>query len=157
MGETKSEVSSPSSMSSVHLVLVRHGEAQHLLTRRGEKQIETLAGALLRRRLNAVLIRHSDLPRTKQSAEILSRLLGIPAGEDIGLRAEASPDDLALEMDLAEEDTILVSHQPLIEALLTLLIDEDGLERVDAVGTADAVILRRNGAGWSLVDVLRGA
>ncbi len=78
----------------MNLILIRHGETKegkqgillgHLpgtLTAKGKKEIEIISNKIKEKKLSPGIIISSDLKRAKQSAEILSKSLGIKVKYD---------------------------------------------------------------------------
>ncbi len=70
------------------LLLVRHGESEHnarindnedsLLTKRGERQAEYLGKSLKKQKIDINYIYSSNLKRSKQTAEIISKIINVP-------------------------------------------------------------------------------
>lgn len=135
------------------LILVRHGHIsnenpERPLSPTGVQQIERLAQWVREHAVTPKEIRHSATARTRQTAEILGRVLSPPSGvnevEGIG------PDDAA--ETLAEKltdsnDVMFVSHQPFIARLSEILLERNGIQ----LATAGILVLQKTARGWSVL------
>ncbi|MEW6722590.1 MAG: phosphohistidine phosphatase SixA [Candidatus Micrarchaeota archaeon] len=109
--------------------LVQHGEAEpeekdpeRPLSARGRKEVAKVAALLSKSGVRPAEILHSPKLRAKQTAEILSSALGVPASEFQDIRPN---DDPSIAKDLISArgaDLMLVGHLPNLSRLASLLI-----------------------------------
>ncbi len=76
------------------ILLVRHGESEHNarmtddedspLTKRGKRQAEYLGKSLKKQKIDIKYIYCSNLKRSKQTAEIISKIINVPIKENFG-------------------------------------------------------------------------
>ncbi len=139
-------------------VLVRHGTAApgpddraRPLTPAGRAEVEGTARALQAHGVRVAEIRHSDLLRARETAEILGARFAPPRGvhATTGLLPEDDPDVAAAELALATAPLILVGHLPHLARLTAVLAGDAVLEGIP-FNPATAVGLRREPDGWTL-------
>lgn len=139
----------------LRLVLLRHGDAERIaerdelrrLTARGREQAAATGRQLLSALPGSVLrIVSSPYLRARETAEIIATTLQAGAGE-VQVLAGITPDDnparalQAIKAGCSPASTlVVVTHMPLIGALLDLLIDGDTRQE-RSVGTAAGVLL----------------
>lgn len=112
--------------------VLRHGEAeaharsddQRQLTDHGRKQVLKSAGHLLGQPLQAILA--SPYVRAQQTAALVHQALGF--GEPVvtvpWLTPDSDPDEVIARLNTLEaQEVLLVSHQPLVGQLVSLLTD----------------------------------
>lgn len=115
------------------LYLARHGQAARSapetpssLTALGKTQTELIARALVKRNLGIEQIWHSPKTRASQTAEIYQSALKINPAHFISketLSIDGDVDLLYQEiLDTKVKNLLLVSHQPLLEELSSLLV-----------------------------------
>ena len=115
------------------VLLIHHAEAvgpdidpQRPLSRRGRTQAEWVAAHIKKSGVPIDVVWHSGKLRARQTAEAL--LLGCNPLADFrmvrGLRPEDSPDSIQGALAGEGESVALVSHMPLLPALLELLTRE---------------------------------
>jgi len=113
----------------VKVWVLRHGEAEpqtrsdaeRALTAHGRKQVLHSAAHLIGQPLSAIYA--SPYVRAQQTAQLVREVLGFEA-EIITvpwLTPNTHPRDVSLRLDAAGQDLLLVSHQPLVSNLLSLL------------------------------------
>lgn len=114
----------------MNLWILRHGQAQNRaatdaqreLTERGREEIRESAAHLIGQPLEAILA--SPYLRTRQSAALVREVLGFQP-EVITmpwLTPDSEPDEVIEQLDeLPWEHLLLVSHQPLVGALVGFL------------------------------------
>lgn len=114
------------------LFIMRHGQASYQansdrerpLTEMGIYQTQALLQANLEKFSDVKVIWSSDLTRAKQTARIASEILNTEAIE----KSFLSPDDevryVLSQLESLDEDTclLIVSHQPLVGELVSLLL-----------------------------------
>ena len=113
------------------LYLVQHGDAvanevdpDRPLSRKGNVDIERLAGYLSQQDFAPARILHSGKTRARQTAEILAaRLIPATAVEAIeGLAPKDPVEPWTEQIDGWQEDTMLVGHQPFMGRLVSMLL-----------------------------------
>jgi phosphohistidine phosphatase len=142
--------------------LVRHGTAAggaddraRPLTPAGRADVEATARALRAHGAQVAEIRHSDLVRARETAEILARVLAPSRGvrATTGLAPEDDPDVARTELELATESLMLVGHLPHLARLAAALVGAAAMEPVQFIA-GTAVGFRRGPGGWELERVL---
>jgi phosphohistidine phosphatase len=142
----------------VRCVLVRHGTAApgsddraRPLTPAGRAEVEGTARALKAHGVRVAEIRHSNLLRARETADILSASFAPPQGvhATAGLAPEDDPDVAAAELQLATAPVMLVGHLPHLARLTAALVGDAATEHV-RFAPATAVALRRHPEGWAL-------
>lgn len=143
----------------MNFYLVRHGEAKsesedprRPLSDRGREEVERVARAASKRKLEVVQILHSDKVRAKETAEVLARYLSPPDGmcEIKGLGPQDDPLIAKAELEAAQGPLMLVGHLPHLSLLTQLLVagSPDG-KKVD-FPAAVIVCLSQNRRGWEI-------
>lgn len=112
--------------------ILRHGQAEPMadsdperaLTEHGRCEANAIAHLLKDELLDSILA--SPYRRAQQTAELVSRRLAHPRG--VATAAWLTPDDdprLVLDFlaERTERNLLLVSHQPLVGQLISLLVD----------------------------------
>jgi phosphohistidine phosphatase len=141
---------------------VRHGTAApgpddrvRPLTPAGRAEVEGTARALQAHGVRVSEIRHSDLRRARETAEILGASFAPPRGvhPTLGLLPEDDPDVAAAELALATAPLMLVGHLPHLARLTAVLAGNGVLEGIPFT-PATAVGLRREPDGWMLELVI---
>jgi phosphohistidine phosphatase len=146
----------------VDLYLVQHGEAKpeqedpaRPLTERGRGEVERVAAAAARARMEVVEILHSGKLRARQTAELLAAALS-PAR---GVRATAGlapMDDPRIAQQAVGEmiqRAMLVGHLPHLSRLASLLVVEDAAREIVVFRTGAIVCLGGDGR-WRLKWIL---
>ncbi len=133
------------------LVIVRHGQAnpgadhdaERTLTPAGEKEAllagEWLAGVISAGRLNEPQLLSSPYRRAMQTAEFINRSLDVQMQLASWLTPDTPPLTVADQIINASSDLILVSHQPLVGRIDSLMVDGQDLGQMWA--TAECHIL----------------
>ena len=143
------------------LYLVRHAEAKReeddparYLTKKGHRDIESVAHHMKRLHVQVRQIFHSDMTRAQSTAEVLARYLQPPAGvsEASGLAPLDDPEIWASRIAKMDEDILLVGHLPHLGRLATLLMSGDKERSVINFQMGGVVRLRRMEAGQWAVD-----
>lgn len=138
--------------------LVRHGKAedgpvdtQRRLADRGRKAVRKLAERLESAGVHVDRIEHSGLVRARETAEILQESLGGEILEVSGLRPEDDVEPVANRLDdMAEDDVMLVGHNPFMEELASYLLVDDADTGLLHFRTGAVACLSHDGSGWVL-------
>ena len=128
------------------LVIVRHGQAnpgadhdaERTLTATGEQEAR-LAGEWLAGRLHAPRIYSSPYRRAFQTAGLIATELQTEVQTMPWLTPDIAPNLVADQIINANSDLILVSHQPLVGRIESLMVDAQDLGQMWA--TAECRIL----------------
>lgn len=115
----------------MRLWLLRHGQAEaqarsdaeRALTAHGREEVRQVAVQLQGRRLGAILA--SPYVRAQQSAALVREALGFTDGIHTvpWLTPDSDPREVLKQLDrYAQDELLLVTHQPLVGALAGLLI-----------------------------------
>ena len=146
------------------LFLVQHGAAvpeqedpERPLSAQGAEDIERLAGLLAHLAVSVARVLHSGKTRAEQTAAKLATAV-LERGEPeatTGLKPKDDPALLAERLAGLSEDWLLVSHQPLLGRLTSLLVsgDREGPLVVFQPGTLLALEPEADG-GWQIALVL---
>jgi phosphohistidine phosphatase len=143
------------------LSLVRHAEAKReeddparYLTKKGRRDIESMAHHMKRLHVQVRQIFHSDMTRAQSTAEVLARYLQPPSGvsEASGLAPLDDPEIWASRIAKMDEDILLVGHLPHLGRLATLLMGGDKERSVINFQMGGVVRLRRMEVGQWAVD-----
>ncbi|MCS3467241.1 phosphohistidine phosphatase [Pseudomonas sp. JUb42] len=124
--------------------VLRHGEAQanarsdaeRELTEHGRSQVIGSAAHLLGKPLDRIIA--SPYVRAQQTAELVRQALGFsdPISTVPWLTPESDPKKVLQQLDLyADEQILLVSHQPLVGVLIGLLV-HGSFQHAQPMGTA---------------------
>ncbi len=142
-------------LDAVLLILMRHAEAgeaderrwpddrQRPLTAAGRREHAAVAEALCRMGVRFDRLLTSPLARARETAEITARAYGgAPAPEATELLGDrAEPVSTLAGLAALETGAVLaVGHEPTLSRLAALLIDRDGLARVEMAKSGVAVI-----------------
>ena len=111
--------------------ILRHGEAQgqarsdaeRELTAHGREEVLQSAAHLMGKPLTRIIV--SPYVRTRQTAELVRQALGFTGQIAVApwLTPESDPDQVLTHLSsYADEDVLLVSHQPLVGALIGLAV-----------------------------------
>jgi phosphohistidine phosphatase len=112
------------------LFIVRHGEAgpaandaARMLTDRGRAEVAGIAARLSQRGAFVRQIRHSDLERARETAEIIGAVLAPPAGvvATTGIHPDDPVEPVALSLFGERESLMLVGHLPFVARLVAQL------------------------------------
>lgn len=147
------------------LYLARHGQAaptepdaDRALTGRGRVQVERLALFLGTSGIEVDTIFHSPLRRARETAEIFARSLARTARcEPLdGLKPSDPEEALSARLSTFDGDTMLVTHLPLVERLLSLLVAGSPAPRVAPFTPGTVVCLDQaretsTGGSWEIV------
>ena len=146
------------------IYLVQHGAAvpeqedpERPLSAQGAEDIERLAGLLAQLGVRVARVLHSGKLRAEQTAAKLATAVldqGEPEAAD-GLKPKDDPAAMAARLAGLDEDWLLVSHQPLVGRLTSLLVSASGAEPLVAFqpGTLVALEAEADGA-WRIALVL---
>lgn len=141
------------------IYLMRHADAvsdeenpARPLSRKGREQVGRVCAILAKGPAFAPdEVWHSPLARSRETAELLARGLGLKA--PLMLVAGVSPDDdpsaIAAVLDAVEGDVALVGHEPHLGVLASLLVhgpDRSGI--FYPFPKASVLALRRDGKRW---------
>lgn len=114
-----------------HIYLVRHGQASSLgsdltrnLTALGQREIHTTGKHLAQIQPHIQYVAHSSRARAVETAHILGAELQLQVAptELALLEPTEDPQKLLSWIELQEHNLLLVSHQPLLEGLLEVLL-----------------------------------
>jgi phosphohistidine phosphatase len=116
----------------MRLWILRHGQAaaqaasdaERPLTPAGEAQVQAMSVLLAGQPLDAILA--SPYRRSQQTAAVMRGALGF--SHDVGVAPWLTPDDdpgevLRYLSERSEQHLLLVSHQPLVSQLVSLLVE----------------------------------
>jgi phosphohistidine phosphatase len=119
-------------------------EEARALTEDGRRKTRQAAKGLKRLNLGLDRILTSPLPRALETAEILASVLGLPKPSETNLlRPETPAEDLpGVLKDLKGSTPVLVGHEPLLSAAVSLL-----------VSAADPAKIQIKKAGMALVKL----
>jgi len=116
----------------MRLFLLRHADATHgfpdadrALSTKGVKQMQALAHSIKPKAITEIKsIWHSPLLRAKQTAALFAENfdLNCTVSEREELVPGGSIESLACELETLNEDTLLVGHNPHMEALTSFLL-----------------------------------
>ena len=115
----------------MRIYLVRHGEAlskivdsQCRLSPRGINEANVISKFLKPLGIKVESIQHSGKARAAQTAEILSKVIIAEKGLTgrSGLAPSDPVEDIALEINMAESDLMIVSHLPFLDKLAGYLL-----------------------------------
>ena len=143
----------------MELFIVRHGEAgfaasdaARTLTDHGREQVEGVAEALAARGAQPVQIRHSQLIRARETAEILAARLEPPMGlvESPGLRPEDPVEPIAMSLFGGREPLMLVGHLPFVAHLVGRLTEGDERHTPVVFPTSTCAGLEGEDDSWEL-------
>ena len=133
------------------LYLMRHGDATksepRVLSKRGKKESKKVAEFLCAAGIKPSGILCSSAIRARETAEIVSRALGVSVEEVDGLNPE---DDAHLWLDRIREkddDAMLVGHLPNLSHLTSLLLIEEERDLLD-FRKSSVACLESSGNGW---------
>jgi phosphohistidine phosphatase len=133
------------------LYLMRHGDATkdepRVLSKRGKKESRRVAKFLYDAGIKPSAILCSGAIRARDTAEIVSRELGVPVEEADGLNPE---DDAHLWLDRIREkseDTMLVGHLPHLSRLVSLLLMGEERDLLD-FRKSSVACLESSGEAW---------
>ena len=147
------------------LYLVQHGAAvpeqedpERPLSAQGAEDVERLAGLLAHLRVSVARVLHSGKTRAEQTAATLATAV-LDRGEPevtAGLKPKDAPGPLAERLAGLREDWVLVSHQPLLGRLISLLVAGDSERPSVALqpGTLVALEPDAEAGGWRIALVL---
>jgi len=147
------------------LLLVRHGhadpaemDAARPLSRRGRREVETLALFLGTSGVRVEQVFHSGLTRAEETAEILAGSICRTHRADAvaGLLPDEPTDAIVSEIASWEDPTLLVGHLPHIQRLATRLLAISPPSRLPfAFHPATIVGLEGDGTSWTLEWLLK--
>lgn len=133
------------------LYLMRHGDATkdepRVLSKRGKKESKKMARLLCDAGIKPSEILCSSAIRARETAEIVSRELGVPVEEADGLNPE---DDAHLWLDRIREkseDIMLVGHMPNLSRLASLLLIGEERDLLD-FRKSSVACLESSGEAW---------
>lgn len=115
------------------LFLARHGKAEvgvddatRRLSAEGEMAVQGLAEQLARLDAPPLSIEHSPLVRARETAEIVSKRLGVPIVESSDLLPDSDVHEVRERLHAeGPESVMLVGHNPFMERFAALLLLED--------------------------------
>jgi len=141
------------------IYLIRHADAvsadvdpKRPLSARGREQVAAVCSILRDGgRFNPAQMWHSPLARSRETAELLARGLGLssPLVLTPGLEPEDEPGRIAAVLDLEGRDIAVVGHEPHLSALASLMTaGPDGAASPFSFAKAGVLALSRRGRGW---------
>ena len=144
----------------MRLYLVQHAKAaskevdpERSLTEEGRQEMRKVAAFVRPLNLSVDYLWHSGKKRAVQTSDILAEV--VRTRQDAAARDGLAPNDdvavLAEELVSAQDDVMIVGHQPFLGKLASLLVA--GRERTDAVAFRNAGIVclvRLNGGQWQV-------
>ena len=146
----------------MHLYIARHGlavpkdeDANCPLSDTGRQDIARMASFLARTRPTIGCIIHSGKIRAAQTALIYAETLGpgrLVEEASSGLNPNDPTDPLVAACDGWTDDTMVVSHLPLVGKLVSRLVTGDEFETVVHFQPGTVACLERgeNGGGWTV-------
>ena len=144
----------------MELYLIRHAHAvdeeenpERPLSARGRKQVLTLAKFLAASgALHATQFWHSSLVRSRETAELLVRGLGLeaPLHEMAGLEPCDEPAAIARRLKGLTEPLAIVGHEPHLSGLASLLVGGGTDAPIFVVRKCAAIALEGSGARWQV-------
>ena len=150
----------------MHLYIARHGLAVPKdedpncpLSETGRRDVARMASFLARTRPTISRIIHSGKTRAAQTALIYAETLGpgrlVEEALD-GLRPNDPTDPVARAAEEWTDDTMVVSHLPLVGKLVARLVTGNEDESVVHFQTGTVACLKRgdNGDGWTIAWVI---
>jgi phosphohistidine phosphatase len=142
------------------LYLVRHGnavdqspDALRPLSETGIREVSRVAAVLAASGLRVERIWHSGRLRAEQTAALLAKQLRQRSGiERIAGIAPMDPvEEFSRDLDVWEEDTMVVGHQPFLGRLAAMLLCSTGNSEPLAFATGSVACLKRTADdGWVL-------
>lgn len=138
--------------------LVRHGDyvascSDHPLSEKGVDEMCRAAFFLKEQGITDAEIWCSPKTRAVQSAQIISKILGIKiVKEKEELKPDAVPQQILNAIEGCCQDRIFVSHLPLIPRILTRIFP-DQVFAAASFPTASVVVLDRTESGWVSLGV----
>ncbi len=130
-----------------------HGETEPVLTANGLRQAQSAAESAVRAGVRVERIVHSGKRRAEQTAEILARSLAPRAG--VSKMEGLSPNDdvfaVARFIEDQELPLILVSHLPMLDRLVAVLVAGDPEQTLVGFTTAQMVCLEGEEGEWRIV------
>lgn len=147
------------------IVLLRHGEAERraerdearVLTPQGREEAASVARLLSSLALRAPRLYSSPYVRARETASIIASILGAQTPATL---ARFTPDEdprraaVALEAVWEPGTAVIVTHMPLIGALIGWLVEGDA-SRAPGVATAGGALLEGEWPGAGLMRVVR--
>ncbi|MBT6095801.1 MAG: phosphohistidine phosphatase SixA [Rhodospirillaceae bacterium] len=146
----------------MHLYIARHGLAVPKdedpncpLSETGRRDVSRMASFLARTRPTIKRIIHSGKTRAAQTALIYAETLGpgrIVEEAILGLKPNDPTDPVADAVDAWTEDTMVVSHLPLVGKLVARLVtgSEHGAVAQFHPGAVACLTRGGNGDGWTI-------
>jgi phosphohistidine phosphatase len=141
------------------IYLIRHADAVSAeddpgrpLSARGREQVGAVCATLRSgARFSPAQIWHSPLARSRETAELLARGLGLSAPLVLtpGLEPEDDPGKIAAVLDREARDIAVVGHEPHLGALAAVMISgADGAVLPLSFAKASVLSLSRTGQRW---------
>lgn len=131
------------------LAIIRHGEAamgsndmKRELTEYGQKQARKVATWLAQQDWDAPSLWASTYVRAQQTADVISAVCHWPIETHADIYPDANPKTVVEQLLLQQQDIILVSHQPLVGYLTSLLLE--GCVQPISWQTAECLVLEGN-------------
>ena len=142
------------------LYLVRHGnaldksvDAERPLSEEGRAQASKMAGFLAPLQIEAQAIWHSGKPRARETAEALAEAIESRTGligRD-GLAPNDPVENIALELEAADSDLMVVGHMPFMGLLASWLLANRDASFVSFDEAAVACLERAGRGQWVLL------
>jgi len=160
LGITGSDLMQNAGGATMHLYLVRHGEAldegqdpQRPLSDKGKKEAEKTARHLESFSIKPDRIFHSPKLRAAQTAAILERTLHPVHGAEaaVGLLPNDPPKAWRKRLKEMDGSVFIVGHMPFLARLASLLLSDDAEKIQLGMATGGVICLSRDKKGnWSL-------
>ena len=151
----------------MHIYLVQHGaavpkdeNAERPLSGQGREDVKRVASFLARSGVSARRVIHSGKRRAKETALLLSDVIGPgnmveEAGD--GLAPDDPTDLFFTAIEEWTEDTIIIGHLPFMSKLASRLLTGDEDETLVHFNPGSVACLERgeNGGGWTVLWFVR--
>lgn len=142
----------------MYIFLVQHGEAvpeqtnpERPLSENGNTQVHRAAELLKKLSFYPELILHSGKQRARETAEIISTVLGgIKMESRSYLNPGDEPERLIEEIRNAKHTLLIAGHMPFLSKLVSRLLFPDGGAQVIDITNASPLILMFTEHGWRL-------
>ena len=149
-------------VTAMRVYLVQHGQAkpededrQRPLTDRGADDVAWVAHwAIDRFGVRPSRVVHSGKTRSRQTAEVWGRLLGVDAEQGDGLAPNDDPTAWVRRLTAETADVMLVGHLPHLAKLASLLLTGDPDGQLIGFQQAGLVALEHTDAGWIVTLLL---
>jgi phosphohistidine phosphatase len=124
------------------------------LSEEGRSEIEHVARTLKNMNVSVNSVYHSGKLRAEESAMILADALGGKVKKHSGLQPNDEPEEALELIKHSENDLMLVSHLPLLDRLLRVLVNPGEDDELPEFGTGTLVALSPADGGWQIFRAL---